>query len=471
MAWLQRTTTCLAATLVLVAPIGPAQSAPEPTVISTSVQPTDTARTAYEQAQLRVAGLSARSAQLAASADAADAEAERMRAAVADDDGGFVSAIGDLLGSEASDLDRAAEAADNAELIRGFADQAAVALADAIDAAEEARLAWERAERQQQQVEAAWTADEAADAAIRRSTFSPSYEVRDTDQDRRNHHAQQAWHRQLRAVARNAVVPPPASELADPTTLPSGLEPVRDARNDLSPGVAEVDPPGRRPVTVLPAETVRAVSEALHRVGVTGATDPTTYACGGLVAQAWTALALPADAAAQWDLLRAVPPGSAQPGDAVILGSRSGGIDGSGVYVGRDQAVVADPTTGVASVQPLGADVLGIRRPGVASAGHHATAPSGGRCGIEAPADGAAPLDLPMAPGSYDLTTGFGEAGELWASGEHTGLDFAAPAARRSSRPGPARSPSSTRTGPERWSGSTTAAASRRCTPTCPPPT
>ncbi len=427
MAWLQRTTTCLAATLVLVAPIGPAESAPEPSVISSSVQPTDAARAAYEQAQTRVAALSAHSARLAASAEIADAAAERMRAAVTDD-GGFVSAISGLFGSEPSDLDRAAEAADNAELARRFADQAAAALADAIDAAEAARLAWERAERKQEQVEAAWTADQAAEAAIQRSQFRSTYAVDDAGQDRLNHQAQRAWHRQVRAVARHAVVPPPARGLADPTALPAPLEPVHDTRNDLSPGVAEVDPPGLPPVTVLPAETVRAVSEAFHRVGLTDVTDPTTYRCGGLAAQSWTAVPLPADAAEQWEQLRAVPAGSAQPGDVVVLGSRSTGIDGTGVYVGDGRLVLADPTTGVAAVRPLGTEVLGIRRPGVAAAEHQPAAPYGGRCGTEVGIlDAGAPLSLPIAPGAYHLTAGFGTDGELWSSGEHTGLDFAAP--------------------------------------------
>lgn len=416
MTWLRRVASCLAATIVLVAPIGPAHAAPEPGV--------DAARTAYDQAQARVTALSAQSARLAANADLAAERAAEARSS-ADDDGGFLGAVSDLLGSGPSDLDRAIEAAENAAFTRELADRAAAALADAIDAAAEARATWERAERLQRDAEAAFTADEAAAAAIQRSQFAGSYDVSDAEQDRRNRRAQGAWHRQLRAVARNAVVPPTTSELADPADLPAPLEPVRDARNELSPGVAEVDPPGRRPVTVLPAETIRAVSDALHLVGRTDAVDPTSYRCGGLVAQAWTAFPVPTDVVGQWDELLAVPEESAEPGDVVILGSRADGIDGSGVYVGRGQAVVADPTTGVAAVQPLGEDVLGVRRPGFT--GRHQAAPAGGRCGIEAPTETGGPLDLPMAPDTYVLTTSFGETGELWASGEHTGLDFAAP--------------------------------------------
>lgn len=429
MAWWQRITTCLAATAVLVAPIGPAESAPEPTGGSRFAVQSDPARAAYDQAQLRVAALSANSTRLTEAAQMAADEAERLRAAVGDEDGGFLSAIGGLLDSEPSDLDRAAEAADNAEHARGLADLGATALADAIDAAEDARLDWERAERRQQRAEAAWTADEAAQAAIQRSAFSASYDVVDAGQDRRNHQAQRAWHRQLRAVARNAVVPPPARDLADPDDLPAPLEPVRDVRNDLTPGVAEVDLPGSAPVTVLPAETVRAVSEAFHRVGAAApdTLDPTAYTCGGLVAQAWTAIPLPADAEGQWDQLSPVPVGSVLPGDVVLLGSRDDGIDATGLYVGAGRAVVADPETGVAAVRPLGDDLLGARRPGIESQRHHADAPSGGRCGLDPAASEGGPLTLPMSPGSYVLTTDFGETGDLWSSGEHTGLDFGAP--------------------------------------------
>lgn len=423
MAWLRRTATSLTAALVLVAPIGPAESASEPS--ATLVIALESARDSYVQAQQRVAVLSANSIRLDANAASAAESAERLHAEVSNDGGGLLSAVSGLLGAGSSDLDRATEAADNAAFTRELADRGAAALADAIAAAEDARIAWERAERRQRRLEASWTADEAAAAAIERSRFAPSYDVPDTEQDRRNHRAQSTWHRQLRAVARNAVVPPPAADLADPTSLPTPLEPVRDARNELSPGIAQIDPPGRRPVVVLPTETVRAVSEALRRVGTSDSTDPTAYACGGLVAEAWSALDLPADAAGQWDELLTVPTDSAQPGDVVLLGSRAAGIDGTGVYVGRGQAVVVDPDTGVASVRRLEDDVLAVRRPGFA--GSHAAAPAGGRCGAEVTVDTSAPLQLPMAPGSYVLTSSYGEPGERWSSGEHTGLDFAAP--------------------------------------------
>jgi hypothetical protein len=36
-------------------------------------------------------------------------------------------------------------------------------------------------------------------------------------------------------------------------------------------------------------------------------------------------------------------------------------------------------------------------------------------------------LQLPVPPSSYHLSAGFGDPGRLWSSGQHTGLDFAAP--------------------------------------------
>jgi murein DD-endopeptidase MepM/ murein hydrolase activator NlpD len=396
----------------------------------------DEAREAYESARERVAGLSAQTARLRSNTEAAEAEAQRLHDEVAGEDGGFLSAVGDLLDSGDSTLDRATEAADNAELARRLADMAEGVLADSIAATEQARLAWEKAERRQARVEAEWTATEAAEAAIRRSQFQPSYDVTDPAQDRRNQRALRGWHDYLHELARNAVVPPPLADLVVPTTIAAPLEPLRDARNDLAPGLAALDPAGRPAVTVLSAEAVRAVSDAFRRVGlpdVPGAVAPATYACGGLVANVWgtspATADLPADAAGQWDALRTVRPSSVQTGDVVILGSRADGLAETGVYVGDNQVILVDPTTGVAAVRPVTRSILGVRRVGLGPA-RHAAPPAGGLCAPEdttVESSGAGPLRLPVAAGSYHLTAGFGVEGERWSTGEHTGQDFAAP--------------------------------------------
>ncbi|MDI6911832.1 peptidoglycan DD-metalloendopeptidase family protein [Nocardioides sp.] len=431
----------LAACVVTVGTLGstllasPTPAAAATPTSSTAQQSVDDARATYEQLRAEVAALSAQRDRLAESAAGAEAEAARLRAEVAGDDHGFLQAVGDLVRPGPSDLDRATEAADDAVFARDLVDLVDTALAERITETEQARVAWERAERRQARVEAAWSAGQAAEAAVRRAQFQAAYAVTDPAQDRRNQRALRAWEDYLRLLADNAVVPPRLADLAGGPRAP--LEPLRDARNDVSPGVAVLDPPGRPAITVLSAEAVRAVSDAFHRLGlpeVPGAIDPTAYACGGLVANAWGASAsvepLPADVPGQWDALRTVPGASVQVGDVVVLGSRRDGLGTSGVYIGRDQVVVADPSTGVAAVRPLAGPVLGVRRAGVESGGHHAAPPAGGTCGATSLAPDTVtggPLGLPVSPGSYHLTAGFGSPGPLWSTGVHTGLDFAAP--------------------------------------------
>ncbi|MGY2702096.1 peptidoglycan DD-metalloendopeptidase family protein [Nocardioides sp. HB32] len=385
----------------------------------------DAARAAYETAGAKVVALSDQDQQVTANAEAAEATAQTLRDEV-DGDGGLVGAVRGLFGGE-SDLDRAAEAADNAADARAIADMVHDALVEQMAATEQARRAWERAERRRARVEAAFSASEYADAALERAHFLPAYDVTGA-QDRRNLRALRAWQGYLHDLAAAAVVPPPATELADPTHLPDGLAPARDAHNELAPGIATA-----RSVTVISAEAVRAVSEAFRRVGlpeVPGATTPSAYACGGLVSTAWAGprLTPPADAAGQYQQLRSVPASSVEMGDVVVLGSRKDGLAETGVYVGRNQVVLADPTTGTAAVRPLTRDLLGVRRVGI-GLGQHAPAPAGGTCGVTVAAhtetDG--PFGLPVAPGTYHLTAGFGDPGSRWSSGEHTGLDFAAP--------------------------------------------
>ncbi len=392
------------------------------------------ARAAYEDAQARVAALSTQSERADVNARAAEAEAARLRAAVGGDDGGLIGALRSMFGHESA-LDRATEAAADADSARAIADMVDAALADQIAATEQARLAWERAERRQARVEAAWSAGEYADAAIRRAHFLPAYAVTDPAQDRRNQRALRGWHHYLRDLGDAAVVPPPVAALTDPAHLPAGLTPARDDHNDLVAGIAARERTGRPTVTVLSTEAVRAVSEAFRRVGlpeVPGAIDPTTYACGGLVANAWAGPTTepPAEAADQWQHLPTVRTASVQLGDVVVLGSRHDGISATGVYVGRGRAVVADPATGVAAVRRITDDLLAARRVGTGT-GQHAAPPRGGVCDPALPASattsGSGPLGLPMAPGSYHLTSGFGDPGPRWETGEHTGLDFAAP--------------------------------------------
>ena len=390
---------------------------------------------AYEASRQRVEALSVQAARLSANADRAGDVASELRERVSDEDAGLFNTIGGMVSPGDSELDRAAEAAADAEAARQLSDMVQQKLADSIAQAEHDRHKWEAAQRRQERIEATWSARQVIEAAIRRSQFPAAYAVTDPAQDRRNHLALRAWERYLRQVGTAAVVPPPAKQLADPSVLPSPLEPVRDAGYRSIPGVGEARLPDGRAVTVLPAETVRTIAEAFHRVGLTtvpGDVDSTTYACGGLVANSWgtSMVTLPSDVTGQFEKLHPVPRATLQLGDVIVLGGKRAGLDETAVYVGQQRVIVADPGTGTAGVQPLPARFLGVRRATLPGVDKDTEAPAGGVCAPAAPTpvvDGSGPLQIPLDAGSYRLSAGFGDGGHLWSSGEHTGQDLAAP--------------------------------------------
>lgn len=400
----------------------------------------DEAAAAYAASRLRVEGLSAQAERLNDAADLAESTAASLGDEVADEKGGALHALGDFFSGGQSDVDRAAEAASNAEDVRRLADLVQGVLDDAIALAEEDRQRWETAQVRLERVEATWSAGQVVDSAIRRSQPPSGYTAADPAQRRRDRQALRSWERYLHQVARAGVVPPAARDLLDPEHLAPGLEQVRVAGFRPVRGVAAARLPDGRPVTVLPAEAVRAVSDAFHRLGlaeVPGGIDPTTYACGGLVANTWGTITLPARAGDQLSDLPPVPRRVVQVGDLVVLGSSRAGLGETGVYVGPGLAIVADPTTGTAGVRRIDDHaVLAIRRPSLlkdrswSPTEEQVDPPAYGVCGGDSGAEGSTgdgPFVLPVAPGSYALSAGFGSAGELWSSGEHTGQDFAAP--------------------------------------------
>ncbi|GAB2872066.1 peptidoglycan DD-metalloendopeptidase family protein [Nocardioides pacificus] len=425
---------------------------------ATPAPPTDTARgladevaetkAAYTTARQAVVSVRAQHKRLDDNASAASDRAAELQRETADD-GGLLSAVGDLLSPGPSDLDKAQEAAEDAEHALELAALAEKALTKAISTSEAARIAWESATRALAQEESRWSAREAADASIRRSQFSERYAVTDRPQDQRNQKALRSWHTYLDDLADVSVVPPPAKRLADPETLPGRFDLVRDAHGKAVAGVAEIDPLGERGVPVIPAETVRAVSDAFRRVGldeVPGDVDPTAYACGGFVTNVWasTETTVPADVNDQWGKLRRVPREALQLGDIVVLGNEETGIAQSGIHVGADSVIVADPDTGVAAVEKLRSDnLLGVRRVALPREGQNEPAPTTGICAPEDAAPVVTPpsspgltlpgfpvttdgFGLPLAAGSYRISAYFGQSGSLWSSGQHTGQDFSA---------------------------------------------
>ena len=287
---------CLGAVGVLV--LSPAASAAEPTS-TTLVKGTDFdddglarriagAESEYRLANENVTVLSEHSARLTAAAEEATAEAERLYAEVRDEEGGgIVSSVSRFFTTE-SDLDRAGAAADDAERARDLAELAADAVAAGIVRSEQARLAWETELAKASHLSAKQAAQLAAQTAARQSRFRRSYRADSKAEDALNHRALDRWLAYLDSLADAAIVPPNAQALRGMRLgSAGGFEVVRDATGRAVPGVAELDEPGQESVRVLPAETIRAVSEAFSRVGLpdgAAATGPVAYTCGGLLA-------------------------------------------------------------------------------------------------------------------------------------------------------------------------------------------
>jgi hypothetical protein len=153
-------------------------------------------------------------------------------------------------------------------------------------------------------------------------------------QQERNIQAVARWQEYLGRLSAAGIESPPAADLADADELPPGLSPALDATGAPLPGIAWAVI-GSSPVTVLPAETVAAVSAALSQLGkpfVPGTAGPDTYDCGGFTSAAWllAGYAVPTTPQAQWAGGAPVPVTDAQIGDLVFA---PGGQD-VGIYLG-----------------------------------------------------------------------------------------------------------------------------------------
>ncbi len=330
------------------------------------------------------------------------------------------------------------------------------------EAMRQAQDAWTEATAQAAQLDLRIQAESIAEESLRLARFDATYRVPARLQDLRNRSALESWRAYLTALADARIVPPVASRLADPARLPAPLEPVLDAAGKPVPGVAQVWRIGADPLVVLPAETIRAVSEAFTLVGrpdAAAATGPDAYACGGFTREVWRAAGstLPRDSVAQWQTLGRADRLHPQVGDLVYLGDRQFGIHRAGVYLDARQWIAVSSVTGEVAVESLPATgVYAVRRatlpapaaltwvpqtlPGWTRTGCGEgkppvpVLPRGGITGtttttdtaqVTATATGSAWI-LPIADGSYQLSTEFGATGTLWAGGTHTGQDFAA---------------------------------------------
>ncbi len=180
-------------------------------------------------------------------------------------------------------------------------------------------------------------------------------------QQERNERAVARWQHYLRALAKAGIEPPRAADLADPEHLPAGMSPALDDDGEAVAGIAWAVV-GSSPVTVVPAETVAAVSSALSQLGkpyVPGAIGPDTYDCGGFTAAAWqrAGWSLPATPAAQWRTGTAVPVSSLQIGDLVLS---PGGLD-VGLYLGGGDVLAASATAYRVTVRSVPAGASAVR--------------------------------------------------------------------------------------------------------------
>lgn len=431
----------VAATLLLgcLAPValaGPAwSSSSQSGSAAASTKALTEARQAYGDAVKAVELIGAQSDRLATNAQRATKEAERFRATVQKQDGGGIRSVVDrFLGGGSSPADQAVEAADNAAHQERLAASSTRSLDKAIWKAERARLAYDAVLAEQARRQDHWSAQDAAEFARSLAQPDPGYTVDDREQDARNQAALQRWESYLDALSEADVVPPAAKRLGDPARLPDGLDVLRTRAGDVNPGVAT----SGDAVVVLPAETVRAVSTAFGRLGlvkVPATGSPSSFACGGLVADAWGATdQLPADSVNQWRTLTEVPTSALQMGDVLVLGNRRDGLEESGIFVGDREAIVADPVTGTAAVRQVSRKRLyGVKRVGLPVEGK-SEAPRAGLCGRPAEAAPAArgntvnasAFQLPLAADAYRISARFGQSGAMWVS-THTGQDFAAP--------------------------------------------
>jgi cell wall-associated NlpC family hydrolase len=212
-------------------------------------------------------------------------------------------------------------------------------------------------------------------------------------QQERNDQAMRRWQDYLSRLAAAGIEPPAAADLRDLADFPMGFSPALDADGRPMTGVAWAIE-GTRPMTVVPAETVAAVSTALSQLGkpfAPGTAGPDSYDCGGFTSATWllAGYALPATPQEQWAAGTPVAPEHLQFGDLVFA---PGGQD-VGIYLGEGDVLGASAATYSVAVRPLTAGSSAVRvtlpapaKPNAALAGVGPAGP----CGAPLPEPGPA---------------------------------------------------------------------------------
>jgi cell wall-associated NlpC family hydrolase len=209
-------------------------------------------------------------------------------------------------------------------------------------------------------------------------------------QQERSQQAMLRWQQYLAQLSDAGIEPPPAAAIADPADLPSGFSPALDAAGQPVPGAVRAIV-GTSPVTVLPAETVAAVSSALSQLGkpfVPGTTGPDAYDCGGFTAASWllAGYAVPTTPQDQWASGTAVPMADVQVGDLVYA---PGGQD-VGIYLGNGDVIGASAGTYQVSVRPMaaGSSATRVTLPAPTQANAPLPLAEAGACGAALPPPG-----------------------------------------------------------------------------------
>jgi len=205
-----------------------------------------------------------------------------------------------------------------------------------------------------------------------------------------------AWQDQLALLSVAGIAPPPAADLTDSSSLPAGLAPLRDAAGAPVAGVATTYAAGRT-FTVLPAETIAAVSAAFSQLGkpyLAGQSGPDGYGCGGLTSTAWTqaGIGLPSDLAAQWAQGTPVPAGQLQIGDLVFSTDPVTGLDDVGLYVGGTSVLSSSADRWQVAVRELSdlSTAVRVTVPATTPTPLPVTGTSPATCSAPVPAPGAA---------------------------------------------------------------------------------
>jgi murein DD-endopeptidase MepM/ murein hydrolase activator NlpD len=262
--------------------------------------------------------------------------------------------------------------------------------------------------------------------------------VSDELQKSRNAAALARWRTYLTQLTGAGVSAPKAATLTNPAKLPKGLKVLNDAQGHAIRGAAQVTSAGRA-IRVLPAETIRAVTNAFTLLGKqygVGANGPDEYGCLGAARAAWSPYTkLPRSVGRVYGGYQQVPAASAQPGDLLLIGEKSVGLFHIGVAIGDGEMIAADESKGSVVVMGVPENVYAVVRPTLGAPATEQVAPRSGngafafRCGAfqQTYSMGTGDWVWPLPDGTYTIGTPFGQPGPRWSTGYHTGQDFPAP--------------------------------------------